>query len=248
MIILKTTSEIQALKRGGAILASILKTLEHQTVPGISTQKLENIANELFKKHNVRPSFKGYNAYPAGTCVSLNNEVVHGLPKQEKIINQGDIVSIDCGIFYKNLCTDSAITFSVGAIDEETKKLINVTKESLLLGINAARIGNRVGDIGFAVSEHVEKNGFNVIKNLVGHGVGKHVHEEPQIPNYGEKGTGVELKAGMVLAIEPMVTTGSEIAKLQNDGWTFATQSGTKSAHFEHTIAITKKGPIILTK
>ncbi len=236
-----------AMKKGGQILARILYEVKEWIKPGITTKEIDDYTRKLCLKYKVRPSFQGYGGYPAAICVSLNDEVVHGIPSQT-IIKAGDIVSLDFGVYLDGYHTDSAISFVIGKESASNKKLLEVTKNSLMLGIDQAVAGNRIGDISFAIQNYVEKNGFNVVRTLVGHGVGSNLHEEPMIPNFGTKGTGELLREGMTLAIEPMVTEGDFHVYQDNDGWTYRTRDGSKSAHFEHTIYITKDSPIILTE
>ncbi|MFA4890620.1 MAG: type I methionyl aminopeptidase [Candidatus Paceibacterota bacterium] len=254
MIAIKTPKEIKILREGGEILASVLREVEKKVRPGVATIELDELAEKLIRRAGGEPSFKNYKTredrvpYPASLCVSIDDEVVHGIPKKEKILIEGDIVSLDLGMKYNSLYTDAAITVPVGEVEEKTKKLIEVCKKSLSKGIKAAKSGATIGDIGFAVQSYVEKKGFKVVRNLAGHGVGYKVHEEPEIPNFGKKGTGEILKAGMVLAIEPMITAGGYEIILDDDNWTWKTKDGSLSAHFEHTIVVTKKGGEILTK
>lgn len=254
MITLKTKEEIAVLREGGKILAEVLQIISRLAKPGISTFELNKVAEDFIAKFNARPSFKNYKPekgmppYPAALCTSLNNEVVHCIPKKERILQDGDILGLDLGVWYKNLCTDAAITAAIGNVPEKAKKLIDITEKSLYAGINEAVVGNTIGDIGVAVSKIVESNGFSVIRDLVGHGVGHGVHEDPQIPNYGQKGKGEKLKEGMVLAIEPMTAMGDwRIKACEDDRFGYCTFDGGLSAHFEHTIAITANGPEILT-
>jgi len=247
MINIYTEKEIEVMREGGKILAKILKQVAKKVKPGITTEYLNKVANDLILKYKAKSSFKGFNNYPAVLCASINEEIVHAVPS-DRILKKGDILSLDLGIRYKGYCTDAAITVSVGKIDKKEKKLIAVTKKALEIGIKQAKLGNHLEDIGWVIQGYVEKQGFNVIRDLVGHGVGKNVHEDPQILNYGEKGTGPELVEGMVLALEPMVSMGNwEIEKCE-DSFGYRTKDRSLTAHFEHTIAITKKGPKILTK
>jgi methionyl aminopeptidase len=235
------------MKEGGHILATILTEIKKKTEPGTQTKELDDLAKRLCLKYKVKPSFLNYEGYPAAICVSVNDEVVHGLPGKY-IIKEGDLVSLDFGVLHKGYNTDSAITFGVGNITTVADKLIKVTKSALDKGISAAVVGGRIGDIGAAVQQEVEKNGFGVVRVLVGHGVGKEIHENPLIPNFGETGTGPEIIEGMTLAIEPMVTGGNYEVYQAEDGWTYVTKDSSLSCHFEHTIYIAEKGPIILTK
>lgn len=254
MALIKTKEEIEKLREGGKILAEVLQIVGRMAEPGISTFRLNEVAEDLIEKFGAKPSFKNFkpeprsNPYPAGLCTSLNDEVVHCVPSKDRILKEGDILALDLGVWYKNLCTDSAITVVIGEVSKEARKLIAVTEESLYKGIKEAVIGKTIGDIGFAVSKIVEANGFSVIRDLVGHGVGHKVHEDPQIPNYGQKGKGLKLQEGMVLAIEPMTATGDYRLKPCADHFGYRTYDGGFSAHFEHTIAVTANGPEILTR
>lgn len=253
MITIKTPEEIKVLREGGKILASILYEVAGYVKSGIATIELDDLAERLIKKAGGRPSFLGHKGrgdgfvYPASLCVSVNNEIVHGIPSHVRILKEGDIVSLDLGLEYKKLYTDMALTVGVGKISPEAEKLINVTKESLTKGIPELKEGATIGNYSFAVQSFVEKSGFSVVKDLVGHGVGYSVHEPPDIPNYGEKGKGFKLEAGMVFALEPMVCQGKHQVFLDKDKWTWKTKDGLFSAHFEHTIAVEKKGPKVLT-
>lgn len=256
MIYIKTSEEIAVIKEGGKILAEILKELEQAVKPDIKTIELDRLAESLVFKYGAIAAFKNYKppfngkdqaGYPASVCVSVNDEVVHGIPGN-RILQEGDVVSLDMGVLYKGYFTDAAITVGVRKISPQAQKLIDVTKKSLELAIEKAKAGNHLGDIGWAVQSYVEENKFSVIRDLVGHGVGKFIHEEPEIPNYGKPGTGIEIKEGMVLALEPMVAVGSYKVRTLSDGWTFATQDRKNSAHFEHTVAVTKNGAEVLTR
>jgi methionyl aminopeptidase len=250
---LKSKSEIVVMKEGGKILSYILQLLAEKVKPGISGDELDKIAEKEIEKHKATPSFKNYRAckngkpFPSSICLSINDEVVHGLP-YGKLIKEGDIVSIDLGIKYKGFHTDSAVTVEVGKISEKAKKLIQITKESLYKGLEQIEPKNRIGDIGFAIQNYVEKNGFSVVRDLVGHGVGRSIHELPEIPNFGKRDNGPKLCEGMTLAIEPMINEGSHNIQCDDDKWTIRTEDGKLSAHFEHTIAVTKNGYEILTE
>ncbi|MBI4158362.1 MAG: type I methionyl aminopeptidase [Candidatus Yanofskybacteria bacterium] len=246
MIKIKTESEIQIMKEGGKILADILKKLAESVKPGIATNELEELARELVSSYGVRPSFLGYDGYPAVLCTSINDEIVHGVPS-DRILKDGDVLKLDMGVLHKGFHTDSAITVLVGGGDDQKKKPINVTKEALRIGISKAKAGNTLGDIGSAIQKYVEDNGFNVVRDLVGHGIGRELHEPPQVMNYGEAGEGEALKAGMVIAIEPMVVTGDWKIKNSKDGFGFVTKDGGLAVHFEHTVAIMENGSLILT-
>jgi methionyl aminopeptidase len=251
MSLIKTDQDIEKIREGGAILADILRRTIKLAVPGVSTWDLNAFAEKEIVKAGGRPSFKGYgpkgHEFPAGLCTSINSIIVHGMPSKKDILQQGDIVGLDIGMEYKGRYTDHAVTVAVGKISKEAQKLLDVTSKALQLAIKQARVGNKIGDIASATQLWVEKNGFNVVRNLVGHGVGYAVHEDPKVPCFGKAHTGMELKAGMVLAIEPMVTAGDYQLALDADGWGFLTLDKSLAAHFEHTVAITKKGPQILT-
>ncbi len=252
MITVKTPEEIKILREGGRILASVLYDVSGLVNPGVITLELDKRAEKLIRRAGGQPSFKNYgsepgNLYPASLCVSVNDEVVHGIPRTDRSLKTGDIVSLDLGLKYKGLFTDMAITVPVGKVGEKEMKIIEAAKESLERGIAAVRDGAFAGDIGFAIQNYAESRGFGVVKKLVGHGVGYAVHEEPEIPNFGQKGTGARLKAGMVLALEPMINGLSADVVLGKDGWTWRTKDGSLSAHFEHTVAVTKSGAEILT-
>lgn len=246
MVILRQPEEIAKIRASNIIVAEILKNLRERVKPGITTLELDRYSEEIARKKGAKPAFKGYRGYPFALCISINEEVVHGMPS-ERVLAEGDIVSLDFGVYYKGYYGDAALTVAVGNVSKQAGELMKVTEESLYLGIQEARIGNRLGDISAAVQEHVEKSGFSVVRDFVGHGIGRSLHEEPQIPNYGKKGRGVALKAGMVLAIEPMVNAGTYHVKVLSDGWTVVTEDGKLSAHFEHSVAITESGPEVLS-
>lgn len=253
-IFLKTPEEIEILKEGGRRHAEILSQLAKMVEPGVSTFILEEEAMRLIKEGGDKPAFLGYKPdgakrpFPAALCVSVNDEIVHGIPNEVKrIIKEGDIVSLDLGLIHKDLITDAAVTVACGAIDDEARNLIKVTKEALDRGIEKVRPGNHTGDIGFAISEVIRGTGFSLASGLSGHGVGYEVHEDPFVPNFGKEGEGAELVPGLVIAIEPMVNVGKPSIKVSSDGYTIKTRDGSRSAHFEHTVAITEKGHIILT-
>jgi methionyl aminopeptidase len=246
MIVLRSKAEIGLIREAGKIVALALLRLKKNALAGISTAELDQIANDEIRKHGGKPAFKNYKGFPANICTSINEVVVHGIPSSRKLKDH-DIISFDVGVKYRDYFADAAITVPVGSIDNETKKLLKVTEEALLKGIDEARPGNRLTDISHRVQEHVESNGFSVVRAFVGHGIGTKIHEEPEIPNYGNPNRGPRLEAGMILAIEPMVNTGSFDVAILEDGWTVVTKDGQISAHFEHTIAITEDGPEILT-
>ncbi len=242
-----TNDKLESMKRGGFILGKILQEVKARTSAGMITKNLDDMTRRLCLKYRVKPSFLGYQDYPAAICVSINDEVVHGIPGNRQLI-LGDVVSLDLGVYYNGYHTDAAITFSLGVAPAETERLLNVTKMALAVGINEAIVGNKIGDIGFAIQNYTEGNGFNVVRALVGHSIGKNIHEDPLIPNFGEKDSGQLIKEGMTIAIEPMVTTGAYDVFQAGDGWTYTTSDGSLSAHFEHTIYVTDTKPIILTK
>ncbi len=244
---IKTEKEIQIMREGGKILAEILKKLEEAVKPGITTNDLEELACELVLYYKVSGSFLGFEGYPAILCTSLNDEVVHAIPS-DRVLEEGDLLKIDMGVLHEGFHTDSAVTVIVGNMNDIAKRnLIQVTKESLEIGISKAKVGNTLGDIGSAIQKHVEDKGFNVVRDLVGHGIGRELHEPPQVLNYGEAGQGEKLVAGMVIAIEPMVVTGKWGIKNGKDGYAFVTKDASLAAHFEHTVAITDEGAIVLT-
>jgi len=237
------------MRRSGRIVRQVLEAAKEVVAPGVSTMDLERVAERRIRDLGAKPAFKGYYDYPCVLCTSVNNEIVHGIPSEHRVLKAGDIVSLDCGVVLDGYYGDAAITVPVGSeISPELQKLLEVTRQSLFLGIEAARAGNTVGDVGATVQQHVEANGFSVVREFVGHGIGTHLHEEPQVPNYGVRGHGPKLRAGMVLAIEPMVNVGGPGTRLLDDKWTAVTEDGSYSAHFEHCIAVTRNGPIILTE
>lgn len=247
MIKIKTKNEIEIMREGGKKLAKIMEILKKEVVVGIKTKELEDLAEKLILKFGGKCSFKGYKGYPFCLCASVNEEIVHAIPSERRL-KEGDIISLDLGFFYKGYHTDMAVTLTVGKVDYEILRLIRVTKKALKLAIKKAKIGNTVGDIGNTIQRYVEGRGFNVIRELAGHGIGKKLHEDPQILNYGERKSGEKLREGMVICLEPMVTIGDWKVKKSKDGFGYVTRDGSLSAHFEHTIAITKRGPFILTK
>ena len=238
MIILKSPREINLMKDANKIVAETHEYLTEKIKPGISTADINKLADEFIRNENAIPSFKDYQGFPAAVCVSINEEVVHGIPDERRILNSGDIVSIDIGTYYQGFNGDAARTFAVGEVDNEVQRLLQVTEKSLMLGIEQAVKGNRLTDISNAVQKHVEGNGFSVVRDYVGHGIGRDMHEDPQIPNFGPPGRGPILKKGMTFAIEPMVNIGSHEVETLDDGWTVVTKDKSFSAHFEHTIAI----------
>lgn len=247
MIYLKSERELNLMRKAGGIVARILDDMAQMVAPGMSTGEIDRFAESRIKELGAKPAFKGYNGFPACVCISVNHEVVHGIPSNKRILKDGDIVGLDFGVVYDGWYGDSARTVPVGKISPEAQKLLDVTKESLHRGIAQCREGNRVFDIGHAVQNYVENFGYGVVREFVGHGIGRALHEDPQVPNYGPKGKGPALKVGMVLAIEPMINAGSHEVKVLKDGWTAVTTDSSLSAHFEHTVAITPNGPEILT-
>ncbi|MBD3749255.1 MAG: type I methionyl aminopeptidase [Sphingobacteriales bacterium] len=236
----KTAEEIELIRESSLLVSMTHAEVAKVIKEGVSTAYLNKIAEEFIRDHHAIPAFLNYNGFPYTLCISLNDQVVHGFPSNYEL-RDGDIVSVDCGVVKNKFFGDSAYTFAIGNISEETQKLLDITKECLHLGIEKAIVGNRIGDIGFAVQEHAEKNGFGVVRELVGHGVGKALHEKPEVPNYGKRGSGMKLEEGMVIAIEPMINAGRSGVKFWDDGWTVSTIDKKPSAHFEHTVAI-KKG------
>ena len=247
MLILKLPEEIERARASNQIVAEVLSKLRDKVKPGVTTRELDKLAEEIVGKRGAKPAFKGYRGYPYSLCTSINEEVVHGMPSA-RILKEGDIVGLDFGVYYKGFFGDATITLPVGEIALSALRLLEVTEQSLYVGIEQARDGNRLGDISAAVQLTVEAAGFSVVRDFVGHGIGRNLHEEPQIPNFGKKGRGIELKSGMILAIEPMVNQGDYKVNILPDGWTVVTKDGKLSAHFEHSIAITDNGPDILSK
>ncbi|RFU61418.1 type I methionyl aminopeptidase [Peribacillus glennii] len=247
MIICKTPREIEIMREAGRIVALTHQELKKHITPGITTHELDAIAESFICKHDAFPSFKGYNGFRGSICTSVNNELVHGIPG-ERVLHEGDIISIDIGAKYKGYHGDSAWTYPIGSIDEETQRLLDVTEESLNRGLKEAKPGVRLSNISHAIQSYVEANQFSIVREYVGHGIGQDLHEDPEIPHYGPPNTGPRLKPGMVLAVEPMVNAGSRYVKTLDDDWTVVTVDGKKCTHFEHTIAITETGYEILTK
>src|SRR5690348_3567857 len=248
-IVCKSQSEIDKMRRSGHIVREVLDELRAMVAPGVSTMDLEKLADRRIKESGAKPAFKGYYGYPCVLCTSINEEIVHGIPSAKRLLKPGDIVSIDCGVVLDGYYGDAAITVPVGeSITPELRKLLEVTEASLYKGIQQVLIGNAVGDVGAAVQEFVEANGFSVVREFVGHGIGTRLHEEPQVPNFGQRGHGPRLREGMVLAIEPMVNSGLAGTRVLDDKWTAVTADGSYSAHFEHCVAVTKDGPMILTQ
>ena len=247
MVVLNTIRELKAMRDAGRISSRALKLAGEAVEPGVSTLEIDRIVRKYIEEQGATPSFLNYGGFPASACISVNDVVIHGIPRKHQILKQGDIVSIDVGAFYEGFHGDNAWTFPCGEVSKEAQDLMDVTRESLFEGINAARPGNRLGDIGSAVQRYVEARGYSVVRDFVGHGVGAELHEDPSVPNYGTPGRGVRLLPGMTIAIEPMVNQGVHTVETLSDNWSVVTSDGKLSAHFEHTIAITPDGPVILT-
>lgn len=247
MISIKSNREIEIMREAGRITALAIRKVKEAIRPGVSTYELDMIAEETIRACGATPSFKGYNGFPGSVCASINNVVIHGIPKKTTILKNGDIISIDCGAYYHGYHGDSACTFGVGTVSSERERLMNVTRESLYEGLKYAKPGNRLSDISHAIETYVHNNKFTVVRDFTGHGVGRNLHEDPMVPNYGEAGHGPVLKEGMTLAIEPMVCAGNYQVRILADDWTTVTCDHSDSAHFEHTIVITKDGYEILT-
>jgi methionyl aminopeptidase len=254
MIFLKSPQEIEIMRTANRIVSEILAELRETVRPGIATGEIDRVAADLIKKKGARSAFKGYQMrngtvpFPATICISLNDEVVHGIPSAQRTIREGDVVSLDFGVIYRDFYGDAAVTFALGHVGEQAQRLIDATAAALDEGIVQAQVGNRLGDISAAIQERVEKAGFSVVREFVGHGVGRRLHEDPPVPNYGVPGRGLRLREGMVIAIEPMVNAGQADVMLKGDGWTAVTKDGSLSAHFEHSVAVTEKGPQVLSR
>lgn len=244
---LKSQAELQKMRTSGSLLRQVFNEIGRHVVPGVTTAELDLVARKCIEGGGAKPAFLGYLGYPATLCTSVNEEVVHGIPSDRRL-NEGDIVSIDCGLVLNGFYADTATTYAVGEISEEAKELLRATQESLGQAIEQMVVGNRIGTVSSTVQQYVEERGYSVVRDYTGHGIGRAMHEPPQIPNYGDAGTGFRLRPGLVLAVEPMVNAGTFKTKTLNDGWTVVTEDGKLSAHFEHTIAVTDDGPLILTK
>lgn len=247
MIHIKTKEEIELMRQSNRLVAKLLEHLRQMVAPGITTAQLDAAAEEFIRKHGATPTFKGYAGYPACICTSVNDQVVHGIPGP-RVLKNGDIISIDAGAKLNGFCGDSTITVGVGTISKQAHRLINITAKALEIGISQAIPGNRIGDIGNAVQKYVEAQGCSVVRDFVGHGIGREMHEEPQVPHFGRAGTGPMLREGMVIAIEPMINAGGYALRILKDGWTAVTMDGSLSAQFEHTVAITANGPDVLSQ
>jgi methionyl aminopeptidase len=247
MILLKSPQEVRRMARPGGIVGGAHERARELLRPGITTKEVDRLIERYILERGGKPAFKGYRGFPAAICISVNDEVVHGIPG-DRVLAEGDIVGVDIGVKAGGFYSDAAQTLPVGEVSSEAVRLLEVTRAALYAGIEKARLGNRIGDVSFAVQAHVERAGFSVVRSLVGHGIGRSMHEDPQVPNFGEPGDGPELKAGMALAIEPMVNFGDHEVEMLPDRWTVVTRDGSLSAHFEHTVAITENGPVILTE
>ena len=247
MIYLKTAEEIELLRENNLLVSATLAEVGRHVRPGVSTLELDKLAEEFIRSHGAEPGFLGYGGFPNTLCMSVNEEVVHGIPSAKRILKEGDVLSVDCGTLMKGFYGDSAYTFAVGEIAPEVADLLRVTKEALYKGVAQAKDGNRVGDVASAVQEHAERHGYSVVRELVGHGLGRKMHEEPEVPNYGARGRGPLLKEGMVICIEPMINMGARYVVFERDGWTVRTRDRKPSAHFEFAVAVGKEGPDVLT-
>ena len=247
MIYLKTAEEIELLRENNLLVSATLAEVGKHVRPGVSTLELDKLAEEFIRSHGAEPGFLGYGGFPNTLCMSVNEEVVHGIPSAKRILKEGDVLSVDCGTLMKGFYGDSAYTFAVGEIDPAVADLLRVTKEALYKGVAQAKAGNRVGDVASAVQEHAERHGYSVVRELVGHGLGRKMHEEPEVPNYGARGRGPLLKEGMVICIEPMINMGARYVVFERDGWTVRTKDRKPSAHFEFAVAVGKEGPDVLT-
>lgn len=247
MIIVKSSREIDIMREAAKVTGEILRTLPDIIEPGITTYDIDAFVEEKILHYNMKPTFKGYGGFPAAACVSVNREIVHGIPSKDTVLREGDIVSVDTGATFKGYCSDAARTYAVGSISDEAQKLIDVTEQSFFEGVKYAMVGYRLHDIGHAIQEYSEANGMAVIRDYLGHGIGKNLHEDPQVPNYGSAGTGPHLREGMVLAIEPMLALGTYDCRTLPNGWTVVTEDGKMAAHYENTVVITDGEPELLT-
>lgn len=252
MITLKTPEEIEIMRAANVIVAEVLAELRRQVRPGVTTAELDRIAEEMTSQRGATPAFKGYapagRVFPRSVCTSINDEVVHGIPSERRMLQEGDLIGLDFGVCYRGFYGDSAVTVAAGHADPEAERLMQVTKEALWAGIDQVRAGKRLGDVSAAIQERVERDGFSVVREFVGHGIGRRLHEEPQVPNFGKRDRGVRLREGMVLAIEPMVNAGAPEIRVKEDGWTAVTMDGRRSAHFEHSVAVTNGEPYVLSQ
>jgi methionyl aminopeptidase len=252
MILLKSPAEIEIMRQANLIVAEVLRELKRRVRPGVTTAELDRLAEEITRARGAQPAFKGYTVagriFPRTACISINDEVVHGIPSEQRVLREGDIVGLDFGVNYQGYYGDSAITVAVGQVDPEAERLMRVTEEALWAGIDQVRLGRRLGDVSAAIQRHVEACGFSIVREFVGHGIGKRLHEEPQVPNFGTPDRGVRLREGMVIAIEPMVNAGGPEVWIKEVGWTAVTRDGRRSAHFEHSVAVTNNGPYVLSQ
>jgi methionyl aminopeptidase len=252
MIMLKTREEIEIMRAANVIVAEVLRELRRHVQPGVTTADLDRIAEDMTRQRGATPAFKGYapagRVFPRSVCTSINEEVVHGIPSERRVLREGDLIGLDFGVCYEGFYGDAAVTVAVGRADPEAERLMQVTEEALWAGIEQVRAGKRLGDVSAAIQERVERDGFSVVREFVGHGIGRHLHEEPQVPNFGKRDRGVRLREGMVLAIEPMVNAGAPDVRVKEDGWTAVTIDGRRSAHFEHSVAVTERGPYVLSQ
>ena len=252
MITLKTPDEIEIMRAANVIVAEVLSELRRRVQPGVTTADLDRIAEDMTRQRGATPAFKGYapagRVFPRSVCTSINDEVVHGIPSERRVLHEGDLIGLDFGVCYEGFYGDAAVTVAVGQADPEAERLMQVTEEALWAGIEQVRPGKRLGDVSAAIQERVERDGFSVVREFVGHGIGRRLHEEPQVPNFGKRDRGVRLREGMVLAIEPMVNAGAPEVRVKEDGWTAVTIDGRRSAHFEHSVAVTEHGPYVLSQ
>jgi len=252
MITLKTPQEIEIMRAANLIVAEVLSELRRRVQPGVTTAELDRIAEDMTRQRGATPAFKGYapagRVFPRSVCTSINDEVVHGIPSERRVLRDGDLIGLDFGVCYEGFYGDAAVTVPVGQADPEAERLMHVTEEALWAGIENVRPGKRLGDVSAAIQERVERDGFSVVREFVGHGIGRRLHEEPQVPNFGKPDRGVRLREGMVLAIEPMVNAGAPDVRVKEDGWTAVTIDGRRSAHFEHSVAVTERGPYVLSQ
>jgi methionyl aminopeptidase len=252
MIFLKSAAEIDIMRAANVIVAETLAELQRRVRPGVTTAELDAVAEAMTRERGAVPAFKGYEVagrvFPCSLCISVNDEIVHGIPSERRVLAEGDIVGLDFGVQYHGFYGDSAVTVAVGHVDPEAERLMRVTREALWAGIEQVRIGNRLGEVSAAIQERAEREGFSVVRDFVGHGIGKRLHEEPQVPNFGFRDRGIRLREGMVLAIEPMVNAGGPDVRIKDDGWTAVTRDGSRSAHFEHSVAVTRNGPYVLSQ
>jgi len=252
MIFLKSRDEIEIMRAANVIVAEVLAELRARVAPGVTTGELDRVAEEMTRRRGAVTAFKGYEVhgrvFPRSVCISINDEIVHGIPSEHRVLKAGDIVGLDFGVCYRGFYGDAAVTVAVGPVDREAERLMCATQEALMAGIAQVLVGNRLGTVSAAIQERAESDGFSVVRDFVGHGIGKRLHEEPQVPNFGQRDRGLRLREGMVLAIEPMVNVGGPDVTIKEDGWTAVTRDGSRSAHFEHSVAVTDKGPYVLSQ